>query len=351
MSLPALDKITGALLIGTWASSLLYMAELIQAVYYFRNFKDDEWKLKTLVAVTFAIDTLSAIGDYIGVYLYTISHAGDLEYLSKQNWTVPLYIFSTYVIAFLVQSFLVYRYWRFTHNTTLSLFLFVLIIAALGVALASGLTIVLFPALEDRRKVLVSGTISLIFQVLVDVSIAALLVWELWRAKKSLLEHVQIRMNNTLNRLVVRTLQTGSATAAIAVATLIAFLIDNKSNIPVGIMFCGGRVYTLTMLFNLNIRSLTKPGSSRGTSSSVRTPGEHTSIVFVRGDTQNLSGIHVHRTALVHIDDRKDYSSVHLDNNNYQDIPKLSFNNAPDDHSSPVEIELTSRKQSELVAA
>ncbi|KAJ7812806.1 hypothetical protein B0H14DRAFT_3478573 [Mycena olivaceomarginata] len=321
MSLPALDKITGALLIGTWASSLLYMAELIQAVYYFRNFKDD-WKLKTLVAVTFSIDTISAIGDDIGVYLYTISHAGDLGYISKQNWTVPLYIFSTYIIAFLVQSFLVYRYWRFTHNTALSLFLFVLIIAALGVALASGFIIVLFPALEDRRKVLVSGTISLIFQVFVDVSIAALLIWELWRAKESLVD-LQTRTKNTLSRLVVRTLQTGSATAAIAIVTLIAFLIDDESNIPVGIMFCGGRVYTLSMLFNLNVRSPTKPGSSRDTSSNVRTSGEHTSVVFARDDTQNLSGIHVHRTALVHTDDRKDYSSVHFDNDNHRDMRKL----------------------------
>jgi hypothetical protein len=76
--------------------------------------------------------------------------------------------------------------------------------------------------------------------------------------------------------------------------------------VPVGIMFCGGRVYTLSMvrfstamwtylirpqLFNLNVRSPTKPGSSRGTSSNVRTSGEHTSVVFARDDTQNLGGI------------------------------------------------------------
>ncbi|KAJ7924138.1 hypothetical protein B0H13DRAFT_2581205 [Mycena leptocephala] len=326
MSLPALDKITGALLIGTWASSLLYMAELIQAVYYFRNFKDD-WKLKTLVAVTFAIDTISAIGDDIG---YTISHAGDLGYISKQNWTVPLYIFSTYIIAFLVQSFLVHRYWRFTHNTVLSLLLFVFIIAALGVALASGFIIVLFPALEDRRKVLVSGTISLIFQVFVDVSIAALLVWELWRAKESLLDNQQhpqpVGGANSPD---------WDAIAAIAIVTLIAFLIDDESNIPVGIMFCGGRVYTLSMLFNLNVRSPTKSGSSRGTSSNVRTPGERTSVIFARDDTQNFSGIHVHCTALVHTDERKDYSSVHFDNDNHRHMPKPYFNNGPGDDSSP----------------
>jgi hypothetical protein len=78
--------------------------------------------------------------------------------------------------------------------------------------------------------------------------------------------------------------------------------------VPVGIMFCGGRVYTLSMvrfstamwtylirtqLFNLNVRSPTKPGSSRGTSSNVRTPRERTSVIFARDDTQNFSGIRV----------------------------------------------------------
>ncbi|KAF8190206.1 hypothetical protein K438DRAFT_919833 [Mycena galopus ATCC 62051] len=111
-SLPPLDSITGALLVGTWASSLLYTAEMLQAMCYFRSFKNDDWKLKTFVAVTFIIDTVSALGDYAAVYLYTITHAGDLAYLRTQNWAVPLYIVSTSCIAILVQSFLAFRYWH-----------------------------------------------------------------------------------------------------------------------------------------------------------------------------------------------------------------------------------------------
>ncbi|KAJ7829627.1 hypothetical protein B0H13DRAFT_2372447 [Mycena leptocephala] len=68
-SLPPLDSITGAPLVGTWASSLLYTAEMLQAVYYFRDLKKDNWKLKMIVTVAFVIATVSALGNYAAVYL------------------------------------------------------------------------------------------------------------------------------------------------------------------------------------------------------------------------------------------------------------------------------------------
>ncbi|KAJ6481949.1 hypothetical protein C8R45DRAFT_315534 [Mycena sanguinolenta] len=178
-----LDAITGALLIGTWASSLLYMAELLQAVYYFRSFKKDSWKLKSYVALVFTIDTISAIGDYACVYLYTITHAGDFVYLTKQNWAVPLYIISTNSVAILVQIFLVFRYWCFTKNTIIVCFMSILIVASFGGGFSSGLIIILFPAFKDRNKVRISGTVFIIAQVSADLVIAGALVRELRRAK------------------------------------------------------------------------------------------------------------------------------------------------------------------------
>ncbi|KAJ7866776.1 hypothetical protein B0H14DRAFT_3442169 [Mycena olivaceomarginata] len=99
LSLPALDTLTGVILIGTWASSLLYSLEIIQGVYYFRHFEHDDWKFKTLVMVALVVDGLSFIGDYICVYEYTITHAGDLEYLVTVHWPLPLYGFTTGVLV------------------------------------------------------------------------------------------------------------------------------------------------------------------------------------------------------------------------------------------------------------
>ncbi|KAJ7790720.1 hypothetical protein B0H13DRAFT_1936168 [Mycena leptocephala] len=116
-SLPPLDSITGELrfssppLVGTWASSrlatgqLLYTAEMLQAVYYFRNFKNDYWMLKMIVTVAFVIDTVPALGDYAAAYL-----------------AVPLYIISTSCVAILVQIFLAFRYWRLPVERFLEVF-------------------------------------------------------------------------------------------------------------------------------------------------------------------------------------------------------------------------------------
>ncbi|KAF7366365.1 hypothetical protein MSAN_00893000 [Mycena sanguinolenta] len=281
-ALPRLDAITGAPLIGTWASSLLYMAELHQAVYYFSNFKQDNWKLKSYVAVAFAIDTISAIGDYACVYLYTITHAGDLVYLTKQNWAVPLYVISTTCVAFLVQSFLAFLYWRFTTNKIFVCFLSILILAALGGGITSGITVVLFPAFKDRNKTRIFGTFWIVTQLSADLIIAGALVLELMKAKS--LFKAQRRVNNMLNRLVLHTIRTGTVTAVIALLALIAFLIDIETNIPVGILYTSGRVYVLSMLINLNIRDSSGRSQNWTTSSDQRE-----TVRFANGTTYNFT--------------------------------------------------------------
>ncbi|KAF7346800.1 hypothetical protein MSAN_01818600 [Mycena sanguinolenta] len=316
-TLPRLDAITGyaagrtslfgwalnecsssALLIGTWASSLVYTAELLQAWYYFENFKDS-WKLKSYVAVTLVIDTISAVGDYACVYLYTITHAGapaallkyffiqftrpkgDLVYLTKQNWPVPLYVISTTTVAFLVQSFLAFRYWRFTKNAIIVCCLSILILAAFSAGVSTGLIVVLFPAFKDRNKIRISATVWIIIQVSADLIIAGALVREFMKAK-SLFKGQQRRVNNVLNRLVLHTIQTGTATAVIAVLALVVFLIDDQSNVPVGIMYPLGRVYVLSMLINLNIRD---------SENSILNGGRQRALAFAHSTAYNISSV------------------------------------------------------------
>ncbi|KAJ6450052.1 hypothetical protein C8R45DRAFT_1224203 [Mycena sanguinolenta] len=282
-TIPRLDAITGALLIGTWASSLLYMVEILQAVHYFRTFKNDNWKLKSYVAVTFAIDTISAVADYACVYLYTITHAGDLVYLSKQNWPVPLHVICTTTVALLVQSFLALLYWRFTHNTIIICFLSILILAAFGGGLASGLTTLLFPAFKDRNKVRISGTVWIVTQAAADLIIAGALFLELTKAKSVF--QGQRHVNNMLNRLVLHIIQSGTVTAMIAVLALIIFLIHDETNIPVGILYTSGRVYVLSMLINLNIRP---SGRSQNWTTS---RGQQGTVRFAHGTTYDFTTI------------------------------------------------------------
>ncbi|KAJ6569146.1 hypothetical protein B0H19DRAFT_1134670 [Mycena capillaripes] len=247
MSLPTAP---GALLVGTWVNSFLYTAEFIQAVYYYCHFRNDHWLLKLLVVTACTCDALSMIANYACVYLTTIIHAGDPTYLPEKYWPVPLYMFTTGIVAALVQSFLVVRYWRLTKNTFLTMILFIFVAASIGGAFACGMTIATYPALRDQGTIEIPQITWFVAEAETDVCIALALSWEVWETQKAFTE-----TKSVLYRLVAQIILTGAIGAIVAFAALIAYLINSDSNVPVSIAFCLGRVYILTMLVNLNTRN------------------------------------------------------------------------------------------------
>ncbi|KAJ7281073.1 hypothetical protein C8J57DRAFT_1501264 [Mycena rebaudengoi] len=333
------DIILGALLVGTWA---LYTVVAIQTVYYYRNFKHDNWMLKLLVSSTIAIDSVSMIANYASVYLVTQSLTGEIWRICRTSigQFFPLYLFATGTVSALVQSFLAARYWLLTRNKFITFILFLFITVATGGAFASGLTIALFPEYTHREKAVIPATTWLITEAVTDISIASALLWELRKAKTSL-----------LNRLMTQTIQTGTAGATIALAVLVAFLANKGSNVPTGIAYTLGRIYCITMLANLNGRPTRKAWSGRGTSSGANpeTRGERGNQERSEGGDE-YGGIHVHRTAVVHIDTPKQLSKGSFKTNPDQGLP---------DDSPTAEIEMAvndsasyySKKKQDLFAA
>ncbi|KAJ7857520.1 hypothetical protein B0H13DRAFT_2077448 [Mycena leptocephala] len=281
------------------------MVELIQTIYYFRHFKYDDWKPKTQVAVAFTIDTVSFLGNYACVYLYVITHAGDPVYLAKLNWPMPLYIFSTAIVAALVQSFLVMRYWRLTRNIITTLFMGLLIMLAFGGTFTTAMVVVLFPAFEDGAKVKIPGMIWTITQAVVDLLIAAALLWEFRKVKPGVKKTQRL-----LNRLAARTIKAGTVSAVIAVMAHILHMVNPKSNVTIAIGFCIGRVYVLTLLSNLNIRR-TQSASSKCTSTSADMAtgdGARMTLELSESDVANPRSIQFHLTDII-IDSEENFPS------------------------------------------
>ncbi|KAJ7646176.1 hypothetical protein B0H17DRAFT_1338932 [Mycena rosella] len=335
--------VMGALLVGTWASSVLYTIEVIQAAYYYRHFKHDNWMMKLLVWSVLAIDSVSIIANYASVYLYTIIHWGDLAYLQNQYWFDPLYAFATGAVTALVQSFLTTRYWALTRNRFITLALFFFITVALGGGFATGVMLAIFPEYASRRKALIPATTWFIAEAVADISIALALLLEFRKVKSSFKG-----IRSLLNRLVAQTIQTGTAGASVALAVLVAYLANPESNggflglplsipgshipIPAGIAYCLGRVYCITLLANLNSRNPGKTRSGGGTSSGA--------IPGIRGERGNQErseggdedgGIHVHRIAVVHVDTPQEFCIGPFKTNPGQRLP---------DDSLAVEIEM-----------
>ncbi|KAJ7321712.1 hypothetical protein DFH08DRAFT_889357, partial [Mycena albidolilacea] len=297
MSFPALDTITGSLLIATWASSLLYMSEVYQGLYYFRHFKNDDWKFKALVTVALLVDTVSTFGDYICVYLTYLPPlmadwmlAGDLEYLSNGHWPIPLYVFTTGVIGALVQGFLVIRYWRFAQNSHISLVLSLGIIIALCCAGAISCMVALYSSFKDRLKLKIPAALRLVTEVAVNAGIASALLLEFRKASGILTETKGI-----LDRLTAVTIQSGAAAATLAGAALISYYIVPESNLAGLFLFPLGRVYVITLLANLNVRkslSTTVISSGPGTESAEK----QRPLTLTNWSIDDSCGIDVHCT-------------------------------------------------------
>ncbi|KAF8193070.1 hypothetical protein K438DRAFT_2017725 [Mycena galopus ATCC 62051] len=315
MSLPTFDAVNGSFLIGTWARCLLYTFEITQSLYYFRNFEQDDWKHKTLVTLALLVDTLSIVADYICVYLSTVTHAGDLEYLYNGHWPTPLYGFTTGFVAALVQAFLVFRYWRFTKHTLISLFLSFAMLVSFGSVFTCNLMVILYPSLADRQKIKIPVALWLVTGLVVDIGIASVLLWEFRKARGILIE-----TRSVLDRLTAVTIQSGAAAATLAGGALIAYFINPETNIPAGILCLLGRVYVITLLSNLNIRKSTKSFSTTGTPSGPGTPvGEGGPLTLTRWTTDDPCGIHVHRTVHTSVqvfNPRLDHPSSEIQNFN-----------------------------------
>ncbi|KAF9032267.1 hypothetical protein BDZ89DRAFT_1063445 [Hymenopellis radicata] len=295
------DQSLGALLIGSWFNAMFYMLELQQAYTYFTTYRRDPKLIKGVVTFSLVVDTLGTANNCACIYLYTITHWGDTPYLLVQNWAVPSYVILSGISACTVQLFLAYRFWSLSKNVYITPFLALFSLASLAGAIANGITVVQHSTYAERNFNIKTVTIWLVASAVADISIACALVWRLQRANTTL------RQTKTLiHRLTFMAIRTGSVTTTLATICLILYLINTESNITVGFGFCIGRVYSLTMLFNLTTRTkgrhtdlnTTEPGSSQR-------EGENRYSLRDINNT-DMGVISVHRTAIVRIDGEED---------------------------------------------
>ncbi|KAF9023274.1 hypothetical protein BDZ89DRAFT_1162836 [Hymenopellis radicata] len=286
------DDPLGSILIGSWISSMLFMLIITKTITYYTSFKSDALRLKLFVAFAVTVDTLSLIGDYADVYLYTVSHWGDQVFLRSQYWPFALYLTTTGVTGLLSQSFLVNRYYALTKNWLVCVFLAICIIVSFGGSVAMVFILVRFNEYSERFMIKTPASLWLTTTAVTDILISLLLIWQLYKMKTSFktTEHL-------IHRLMHTSMQTGTTTSVLALSILIFYLVNNTSNIATGLCFILSRVYVLTLLFNLTLRKIPK---KEGTSSTDR------------GDSRChigpsiADGIHVQRTAVVHIENSVD---------------------------------------------
>jgi len=151
--------------------------------------------------------------------------------------------------TFVVQMFMIGRYWRLTSHHVISLVIVAFAIASLvGTYLTAAVTYTKqWP--PHWRKRLAFVVLGLGGAAATDILITVLLVWKF----RSIETEIQAT-KSLLRRLSVNAITTGLATTIVACATFISFSVNPQSQVSDGILYIIGRVYTCTMLFTLNSR-------------------------------------------------------------------------------------------------
>ncbi|KAF9029063.1 hypothetical protein BDZ89DRAFT_1014737 [Hymenopellis radicata] len=314
-----IHKAIGALVIGTWANTFLYFLETQQVVHYFRHYKKDNLLFKFLVTLVFFIDTLSTLGNYACVYLYTIIHWGDMDYLQNQYWPIPVYLSTTGASAAVVQTFLITRFYHLSRNHYVAPFLGLISLTAFGGAVATAVVVVKYPLYHERYSVRTPVTVWLVASAAADILIASSLIYQL-HTMKSTFKHSQ----SLLRRLSLGAVQTGAPGSIVATIALCVYLSDMDNNVSVGLAFCLGRIYALTMLMNLNKRHVLQLGIVPNTYSD----SSENSSAHMHAQTY-INGIHVHRSAVVRIDDRVSDPKIQIESGQEGSMHELDVKNRP----------------------
>ncbi|KAL0580559.1 hypothetical protein V5O48_001469 [Marasmius crinis-equi] len=316
--LNAFDKSLGGLLCGTWVNSYFFMIELIMCYKYFTRYQKDPLWLKMIVLITLLVDIVSTIDHYAMIYMalciafeeiWTLMlEPGNEEFLKRQYWPMPVYLVTTGASAWIVQHFLIFRFWLLSRNRFITPLLSLASIAAFAGAIVTAVVIVKFPTYDERTKADTPVTIWLVASAGSDILIAAILIYTLQRMKTSFR-----KTQNLVKRLTILAIQTGSPGSVVATVGLIVYLNDNENNISVGIAFSLGRIYALTMLHNLNSREQIRASSSNvtGLSTTMHLTLADTFLLNTNNPSE-VQGVHVHREARVDVEEGKSQTHIEL---------------------------------------
>ncbi|KAJ3713668.1 hypothetical protein FB446DRAFT_722722 [Lentinula raphanica] len=288
----------GAAYIGIVVAALLLGVSAIQGVYYFTHNKDG-WVLRGLVAAVLLFDFIHQVLITHTGYVYLVSFWQQPDKLQTVIWSLLAEVLFNGLTAFGVQCFLTYRILKLSGNKmwlTITVMVFVLAEFACVIAFATiaFLRVRTFEELSAELKGLSVAVNA--GAVAGDILIASILTLLLQRSKTG------FRKSDTMiNKLTIFAVNTGGLTSLCAVASLISILAAPNMFIYISFFFSMGRLYTNSLLANLNARPMIKKAAegintTGDTSLPYKEYGRHASsskLVFQHSKHLNATNISI----------------------------------------------------------
>ncbi|KAF5311863.1 hypothetical protein D9619_003776 [Psilocybe cf. subviscida] len=175
----------GAMLVGSYINTILYGLAMLCVYLYRRSRRSrrDPLFVKLAVAASAVFDTVATFGVCANVYYLTVSHWGRYDSEFRTHWTAVLWFLCLAFSEFIVQVFMVRRYFIMSRHFAFSAFIIVFVIFSLEANLYLGIaTAIGTLPVEDRITDIKPALLSLCSTAFADLLTTCGLFWKLKKA-------------------------------------------------------------------------------------------------------------------------------------------------------------------------
>ncbi|KAJ7164524.1 hypothetical protein C8R46DRAFT_1193125 [Mycena filopes] len=291
----AYDNEFGVGLISTWVVVLLAGVGFTQAVRYFAKFPNDILFNKTLVSVVVFLLVGGMATQCAEMYLHLISHRGNPIAFTIETWPPVVAAICTSVVGFIVDQFLIRRFYIVSKNiwitgvlSLLNVVSFVMgLIIVRSFASKIGKTITLT---ELNHNIATLTTVWSSISVGTDIGIAACLVWTL-RGMKTSFKNT----NQLIQHIMIVSIQNGCTTSAVEFVGMVIHNASPGTRIDEFFNDLIAPLHLLALLSNLTLPASARDSARHGHWSAGGNPTSHSSEVA-------FGGVHIQRSVITTVD-------------------------------------------------
>lgn len=241
----------GAILLGTCIGCGLTGIVFVQTVLYFKFYPSDSVNNKILVLVVWALDMMHTILIIASVWESVIVNFDKPELMDLIPRALGLSVAITAAVTFLVHCFFANRVRKLTKKWYLAAPIVFLAFLRLLAACVSTSEIIRLRHYSLFIKPFPSWifTLGVTLSASVEFCITTVMVIFLGRSRTGF-----ATMNHIINSLILYTLETGSFTCAVTIASLICWMVMRHNLIFLGMHFAIAKLYANSLLATLNTR-------------------------------------------------------------------------------------------------
>ncbi|TFK21502.1 hypothetical protein FA15DRAFT_78689 [Coprinopsis marcescibilis] len=239
----------GPMLIGVLLNTILYGILIMQMFIYWQRYKSDATWIRVFILFLFIAETVNTVLNAHMIYVPLIIQWGTQEAVTYFPMMLAADPLVTAIIAAPVQMFVGWRIRIISRSSWLLLLIWALALTGLGGGIWLSVTVTQIREFARKPELHWPALLWLLSSAIVDVVITISLVFHLSRRKTGFRG-----TDNSIDRIIRLTIQTGMVTTVFAILDVLCFLLLPRTTINFIWDFALSKLYTNALMSTLNAR-------------------------------------------------------------------------------------------------